>query len=207
MKKRVTFLVAVLLFLLPFSAFAQSYVEVKGGGYFPTGDLEDLGYDAGFNGEVAIGHYIVPGMLAVELGTGYFESTLDKGSVTNDPVIGTLSGSIHNKVYAVPVTATLKVRVPVAGFYAGAGGGAYFTWLRVRASGTRPGGGFFSLSGTDSDTVFGGQVMAGISFPIFPRVRFSAEAKYIVTDNAHFFGRDYGNLDGATATGNIGINF
>ena len=49
--------------------------------------------------------------------------------------------------------------------------------------------------------------MAGLSFPISPRVFFAAEAKYIFTGTAHFFGQSYGNLNGAIATGNIRINF
>lgn len=214
MREKAVFVFAFIFFMLlvnllaPYAVFAQpAYVVFKAGGYFPTGTLGRLGYGAGFNGEISVGHYFIPRILAVEIGSGYLQTTLSQTSLTNDPILGTVTGTIENQVRAVPIIGTVKVRAPFLGLYVGAGGGFYATRLRIRAHGTKADGSPFSFNDCGWDTIAGGHVMAGLSFPITRWLFFGAEGKYIFTQKAHYFNKSYSSLDGFMATGNLMINF
>lgn len=188
MKRTFFVLVVILLFLLPFSAFAQdrpNYIVAKAGGFFPTGDLHDMDLANGFFGEFAVGHYYNPN-LALELGAGFLISDSDTFSADLD------------RVWAVPVTLTVKGIYPVNSFelYAGLGGGVYYTQADINPA--------FGDNISDEDWLLGGHVLVGFDYNISDVVFFGIEGKYLFTSEANYAGIN-ANLTGFTLTGNIGI--
>jgi opacity protein-like surface antigen len=190
---RSIFLVVTVCFLFvafaPLTSYAGDtkgpYIVVKPGAYFPTGDLEDRGFDNSFSGELAIGTYYTPNII-LESGVGYFE-TKASTDTTDD------------KVWVIPVTATCKGVIPLkmAELTAGGGVGVYF------ANATASGAGF---SNDAHSVALGLHVVAGVNVDISPRVFLGAEGKYIFTTGAHFFGEKV-NLDGFTVSGVAGYRF
>ena len=211
-----------MFFFLPFSALGQdkpktwiyghNYIAAKAGAYFPTGDLDDLDFDTGFNGEIVYGYRFNPNF-ALEGGVGYFQSNSEVSGTITDPVIGTVTGTVDMDLWTVPVTVTAKGIYPIDNveLFAGAGIGLYFVNLDLDASGTISGGALGTISGTistdDDDTIFGGHILAGANVNITPNVFIGIEGKYIITDEAEFFGVKFSELDGFILTGNIGIRF
>jgi opacity protein-like surface antigen len=198
------FLGAFLVLAAP--AFAEqpyyvspNYLTGKIGAYFPTGDLDDLDFDAGINAEVALGHSFSPN-LALEGAVGFFQTEADL----------TFSGiKEEDEVWAVPLTATLKAIAPMntAQFYVGAGGGLYFVTADVKLTDLASG---LSASDDDNDVVVGGHLLAGLTADVSPNFFFGLEGKYIFTSQADFtvFGAPLeASLDGFMLTGNVGIRF
>ncbi len=176
---RVFALAAVAAMLLASAAFAEgNYAVVKGGFYTPTSNDLD-GFGSGFNGEAAIGRDFTRN-LGGEIGAGFFG--------TDRTVAG-----IKNKIDVVPVTATVKVKVPidVVELFAGAGLGAYNAKLK----------GVFS----SSDTAFGYHLVAGGQADLTQTLFLGAEFKYLWA-KASFNGAD-AKLDGYTTTVNLGFRF
>jgi outer membrane protein W len=174
-----------------------SYVAVKAGVYSPStsfdldnfngGSTTHIDGKTGFDGEVAIGHYFAP-FLAVELGSGYFES---KGSAAAQ------AGEAKLKV--VPVVATGKVILPLGKFepYGEFGVGAYFTELDV--SGTTE-----NFHGSSKIT-YGLHAGAGFNVNVTDRVFVGLEGRYLWAKPS-FGGQDI-KLDGFTTTANLGFRF
>lgn len=156
-----------------------NYVAVKAGIFIPAGDLEDLDFDTGFNGQVVLGHHYHQNF-ALEIGVGFFES----GSDTPD-----------GDFWAIPVDVTVKAVLPVeqGNVYAGAGVGIYFASFEQGAV-------------DDDDTVFGGHAIVGGEFGVGSDVYLGVEGKFILTDEADF-GPVSVDLNGFMITGNIGYRF
>lgn len=174
-----------------------NYLELKAGVYSPSDsfDLHNFngGVDShldsktGFNGEVAIGRYLIP-ILAVELGAGYFES---KGSPATPPG--------ETKLKVVPVTATAKVLAPLGPVepYGEFGIGAYFSRLELD-------GNLGAFSGS-SDTTYGLHAGAGVNVNVADNVFLGVEGRYLWAKPS-FGGQDV-KLNGFTVTGDLGYRF
>ncbi|HLC17885.1 MAG TPA: hypothetical protein VJM57_02585 [Thermodesulfobacteriota bacterium] len=182
----------VLLFL-PLSASGQdksSYISLRPGAYFFTGDLDDL-HPHGFYSEFAYGYYVLP-VLVIEGAAGYFHdgvNYMDNGV------------SQGNDIAGAPVLISLKGVYQAGGFeaYAGGGAGVYFTWYQGwRLKGVR----VFDAR----DTVYGGHIMAGANFDFSPNLFTGFEARYVFTEKADYSGARV-NLDGVVALVGIGMRF
>jgi len=184
----------LLLPLLPPSAFAQgslNYLVIKGGFYAPTGDLDDLGFGMGGNGEVAYGRYI-NSQFALELGVGYFESDGD--------------------VSVVPATLNAKgfIVTPSIELFGEVGVGAYF----ARYDGILNSATLGPITLDDSNAVFGMDFGIGARYNFSKHVYIGAEGKFIATGEAKFQGIASGvptevsaDLNGFLVTGNLGFRF
>jgi opacity protein-like surface antigen len=152
-----------------------NYFALKGGIFYPQGDLKDL--DTGFNGEAAFGIQFNR-CVAMEIGSGYFEL-----GDTARASFGRASLSLDGNMYAIPLTVTLKGILPLGrlDLYGLAGGGGYY----VHASGT-----FTSSAGRTSgsgDTVVaGGFLGAGIAYNFTREFFLGLEGKYLWTSDADF---------------------
>ncbi len=192
---------AVALTGIAATAFADdkpsNYIVFKGGVYSPSksydisnfnnGNTSHLDSKTGFDGEFGIGHYIMP-MLAIELGSGYFESKATPASEL---------GEIKLKV--IPVLATAKVVLPMGPIepYGEAGVGAYFTKLVANSN-----LGTFSDS---SKTTYGFHAGAGLNINITQSAFIGVEGRYLWATST-FGGQDV-KLDGFTATADLGFRF
>lgn len=170
---------ACCLFLAPAALAEGSYVVLKGGFYTPNSNDLD-GFGSGFNGEAALGHDFTRN-LGAEFGVGTLR--------TDHTVAG-----ISQKVDVIPVTATLKAKLPidVVELYAGAGLGAYNAKFKVGGA-------------SSSDTAFGYHLVAGATADLSQNVFLGAEFKYLWA-KASFNGRDV-KLDGYTTTLDLGFRF
>jgi len=197
----VVLLLTVLLIGLATRAHADdtpsNYLALKGGAYSPStshdindfngGNRSHLDSKTGFAGEVAIGHYFLP-FLAVELGSGYFES---KGFPAAEP------GETRLKV--VPVVATGKVLLPLGPFepYGLFGVGAYITRLDVTGN-----SGDFHGS---TDVTYGLHAGAGLNINFSKQLFVGVEGKYLWADPS--FGGQHVKLDGFITTADLGVRF
>jgi opacity protein-like surface antigen len=173
----------------------SNYMVGKLGAYIPTSN--DLsGYNTGFNGEFAFGHYFNP-YLAVEMGVGYFQ--------TEGDVIVIYPGATYHgdeKIEVTPLTASLKISIPVSIWvepYAIAGIGAYFVYDHINVSN------FHHDYISDNTTAFGAHLGGGLNYNITRNLFVGAEGKY-VWSTANLYGADV-NLGGVRVTGNFGVRF
>lgn len=174
-----------------------NYVVLKGGIYSPSEkyDLENfngghtshLDSKTGFNGEVAIGRYLLP-FFAMELGAGYFES---KGSPEAEPG--------HTKLRVVPVIATAKVLLPLGPIepYGEFGIGAYFTKFEVN-------GNLGDFSGS-SKVTYGLHAGGGVNFNITDTLFLGVEGRYLWAKPS-YGGQDV-KINGFTTTADLGFRF
>jgi len=174
-----------------------NYFVLKGGVYSPSenydisnfnsGNTSRIDTKTGFNGEIAVGGYLLP-VLAVELGVGYFES---EGSAAAEP--GT------TKLKAIPVLVTAKGIIPIGAMelYGEFGIGAYITKLDVD-------GNFGSFSG-QSKTTYGVHAGAGFNIDVSDTTFIGMEGRYLRAKP------DYGGqpvkLNGFTATVDLGFRY
>jgi outer membrane protein W len=167
-----------------------NYVALKLGGFFPqSGDLDDIDADAGFNGEIALGHYIAPGF-SIEGALGYFET---KGSAP------TPLGRVDEKFEVIPLTISLRGQVPYGRFepYGFLGLGVYFIDDKISIP--------VLGSDSDSDASLGFHVGFGGSYALSNTMFLGIEARYLFLET-DTFGVNF-RLDGVTLTGNIGVRF
>jgi opacity protein-like surface antigen len=189
----ISILSIVFILLLPFSVTGQEkrdYIIAKGGIYSPTGGLDDLNFGAGFNGEIAWGHYFSPNF-ALEVGAGYFES---------------------DDVSVVPLMATGKAIYPTGNWevFAEVGVGAYFA--KFNGALTTPALGTININ--DDDTVFGLNLGFGVNYNITEEFFLGIEGKYLLTSDAKFGGLASGvtveletDLNGFMVMGVFGFRF
>lgn len=167
------------------------YVTLKLGGFFPmSDDLDDINADAGFQGEIALGHNVAPGF-AIEGAVGYFET---KGDFFG----------VDEKFEIIPLTLSLRGQVPYGRFepYGFLGLGVYF--IDDTLSGSIPGLGI-SGSASDDDTALGFHVGLGGSYTLPSNVLLGVEARYLWVE-ANTFGEKF-RIGGVSLTGNIGYRF
>lgn len=187
-----------------------SYVALKGGIYSPSASftLKNIGISnatfdtdtkAGFDGEVAMGHYFAP-TFALELGAGYFKGT---GTVRTTPVAHDI------KFDVIPVLASAKALIPLGPVdpYAEVGLGAYFTKFHVTDN----------LNTFNGTTTFGLHAGAGLNINVSPSAFIGVEGRY-VSANPSFGGQkiklndtEYAlngfKLNGFTTTAVLGFAF
>jgi hypothetical protein len=160
------------------------YVSARAGAYFPTGDLDDAGFESDFAGEFAFG-YRINRFAAVELGAGYFQSETDSSTIDAD-------------FWSVPVTVSAIGILPLnpVEFYAGAAAGFYYGKIDIN-------------SGPDeNDTVFGGNARVGIQINLEDVAFVGAEGRFTFTD-AMNFGQTLGqaHINGYVVTAHLGVRF
>ena len=155
-----------------------SYLALKGGVYSPSASfsLKNVGLNnntfdadtkAGFDGELAIGHYFLP-TLALELGVGYLKG---KGSFKTAPTSHDMDFDV------IPAIVSAKALVPVGPVdpYGEVGIGAYFTKFHVTDN----------LNTFNGTTTFGLHAGAGVNINISPNAFIGVEGRY-VTANPSF---------------------
>lgn len=104
----------------------KNYIVVKGGLYSPKTKNNSQSFDSGYSGVIAYGYKLNP-YIALEMEAGLLNT---KGSTSNTCVSGGGASCVYTydeKITVFPVTATLKVILPVKAIelYAGGGGGYY----------------------------------------------------------------------------------
>jgi opacity protein-like surface antigen len=178
----------------------SDYFVLKAGMYSPkSGDLE--GFDAGFNGEIAFGHYFNHNF-AAEVGVGYFNT----GASASASISGIASVSADININVVPVVLTLKAIYPIQNMEMYALGGAGVYIARGDASvnySVTPN--TLSASGSNTSTTLGWHLGAGANFNISREIFLGIEGKYVWV-KADWSGLDP-HLDGFIFTGNFGIRF
>jgi len=190
-------LVALALLATAPMAKAESWFNIKAGGVFPTGNISSKGMtpsieanlDAGFNGELEYGYNFFDKsdyILGFDIGLGYFHTSGDYSRSGYDNAGRRASASFSAKMDVVPLALGL-----VAGIHSGpwrlyGGAGIDLLFCHSDFNGTMSYGTTLSGSDSESDTVFGGHVKAGLSYDITDHVFLGAEAKYLFTGNADF---------------------
>ena len=153
------------------SADYKNYGRLAMGLNQPTGDLDDAGYDTGFNISATYGRYLAKN-LVVEGSLGSFftdqefsGSTAVTGSYTRDDIVSasTIMGTIKGELPMGPVT-----------LFAGAGIGFYLVALDSEIDTSFLG----DLDAEDSDAVFGAHMVVGGNFNITRRVFVGFEGLY-----------------------------
>ncbi len=176
--------------LLSAKVLPTNYVSLKLGGFFPiSGDLNDINADAGFNGEIALGHNIAPGF-SVEGGIGYFD-TKGKGL--------TPFGRAEEKFEVIPLTVSLRGQVPYGRFepYGFLGMGVYFVKEKISIPTLG--------SDSDNDTNLGFHIGLGGNYTLPNNMFLGIEARYLFL-RTNTFDENF-RLDGIIFTGNVGYRF
>lgn len=180
------FNITLIFFLMPLSASGQdkkNYAAVKTGLYTFTGGLEDSDFVTGFNGEIAIGHYLHSN-IALEAGACYIHDGIIKG---------------RREVRFVQIPLTAKGIYPLGNVEAVYGGGIGVNFAKLR-------GEFNGLHVDDRDTVFGGHLLLGANFNISHATFIGIEGKYNFTEKARFNSVET-NLNGYSVSANLGFRF
>lgn len=155
----------------------ETYVAVKGGGFFPNGrggsttssENGFSNFSQGFNGEVAVG--IRPeSYAALELGGGYYSTDAD---------IAETSGYTNRfTASAVPVTLTAKGILPYGRLEAFAGAGIGYWSARLRYQQFNTGTGKPSEERNVNAGALGYLVVAGADYRLTDRIDLGTEAKW-----------------------------
>jgi outer membrane protein W len=177
-----------------------NYFTFKAGIYSPqSNDLD--GFDTGFNGEIAFGHYFNKNV-AAEFGTGYFYTEGDFAGI--NPIYGRYSET--DKIKVIPLTLSIKGIIPFerAEFYAFAGVGLYFVRGEADVQFSS-----FSASIDDDVVAFGPHIGIGANINITEDVFIGLEGKYIWAE-AEFAKYGYTldvRIDGYFVNGCLGFRF
>ncbi len=181
--RRSALALAALSLAVPLAASAKApppgYLELKAGGYFPTAaDVHD--YDAGFDGEIALGYAPDPGF-AFEIQSGWLETRRS------------LAGG-DRKLEVIPLAFAVKGTVPLGEFqpYATAGVGAYFVHDQVGDA-------------SDHSANFGGFVGIGGNWFLSRTLYLGLEGRFLwLRSNTFSAGT---RLDGPSLFGKLGFRF
>lgn len=185
----------------------KNYGRVTIGVNEPTGDLDDAGYDAGFNIAATYGRYLGKNWV-IEGSLGSFFTDQDfSGS-------NSFTGSYtrEDMVSAASVLGTIKGELPMGRLtlFAGAGVGFYVVSLDSEIDTTFLG----DLDADDNDSVFGTHVVAGGNVNITRRFFVGVEGLYRWTTEFDMKDRVAtipveveGDLDGYTLSLLVGFRF
>lgn len=205
-------LAMIIIFFLPLPVLGQgsldNYIVFKGGIVVPTSDLDDGGFDTGFNGGGGFAHYFAPNFL-LELEGGYFKS--DAFGTGTNALLGQYAE--NDDISVVPITLTGKGVYSTGQWdlFGGVGVGLYYADFEGNLVTTALGN--FRID--DSDTVFGVNLVAGIMYNFTKNMFLGLEGKYFLTGDAEFEGvTQLGvpivaetNLNSFIATINLGFRF
>ncbi len=185
-----------------------AYVAGQLGLYQPTSDLDNGDYDTGFNGAVAAGYYLAPGIIA-EAMIDYIGTAAD--SEDYNATLGHYDQD--STISGTGFLASLKGEIPAGAFnlYGGAGVGFYVVNLSIEVDSSRFGK--FEEE-NDSDTTFGAHVIAGANYDITKDFFLGIEGRYRwtgdveVSDTVAEVPVAYeGDLSGFTISGVFGFRF
>ena len=207
--------VAIISFIFafgwPLSVSAEGKTKalsLKVGKYEPTDDIDDMGLDGDLYLAISYNVYFSPNF-ALEIGLGRFEA---EGTFSGfDPfILGSFSEK--DELSVIPLTINAKGILPLqwGELYGGGGLGIYLVDFDANLSSSTLG----SASLSDSDTVLGFQLLAGILFNITEKVYLGIEGQYIITGDAQASGIVFGvpitiegNVNGYTISGIVGFRF
>ncbi len=200
MGRRVLFVLALISIAFGTTAYAadkgSGYTIIKGGVYSPSGNYNLNNFNGssttimntatGFNGEIAVGGYLIPQFLALELGVGYFESDSSPAS-----------GPGKTELQAVPLLLTAKGFVPIGPVevYGELGAGVYFTQFKVSGN-----TGSFN---SESKVAYGAHAGAGFNIDLSRTFFIGLEGRYLMV-KPEYNGQSV-ELNGYTATINLGF--
>ncbi len=163
-------LIAALLALPAVAGAEDTYLSLKGGVFLPNGKSGNglNNFDAGYSLDIGLG-FKPEQYVAVELGTGVYAA---EGKVT------TTTSSDSMKLYAVPVTATVKglLSLEKTELYAGAGAGYYFGAMERKQSNS-----VATIDETSHGGAFGYHVVAGGDYRLSGKFSLGAEFKWFST--------------------------
>lgn len=165
----------------------DTYLQLHAGAVLPQGDDLD-GFDTGFSVGGTFGARFTR-HLSIEGEVAYWQSTVSEAGV-------------DQRIALMPLTASLRLRMPVAFAELSAFGGAglHVAWYTVRdATGTT------TVETTEDDATFGFHLGAEIAFHLSPTILAGAEARYSVV-NADFAGTDV-QLDGLRVAMTLAYQF
>jgi opacity protein-like surface antigen len=157
------------------------YVAFKGGVFIPQSDLDNMGFDSSFYGEIALGAFPHPSF-ATELTVGWTRPEADFAGGTA-------------KVTVVPVMLNAKIPIPAGPVSPYVIGGVGGYWVEIKDGGLPK----------DEDWAFGLQAGAGLDFKIMPEVTVGVEGKYHWAEPT-LNGTDV-KVEGFTVVGTVGFHF
>ncbi len=159
-------------------------------------------YDAGLDGEIAIGRAFL-NFLAGELSVGYFRASGARTWFYPDPVSYNVVVDMTTRISVVPVTGSVKLMLPVGSIqpYLVGGAGLYFATLTLDPADARA-----TLS--ESRTTVGFHAGAGATFRLGERYFGGVDARYAFVTTSEYFHSGTGlTLDGVRVGGLFGIRF
>ena len=184
-----------------------NYAQLKLGAFEPTDDLDDAGFDTGFQISGAYGRYLTP-YLIVEAGIDGF--AMDNDVDGSNDTAGNFDQD--NTLSVAGLLVTLKGEVPAgpAHVFGGVGAGFYTANLDSDIESTRLG----DFSTDEDDQVFGLHVVAGVNYDVTSRFFAGIEGMYRWTDDLDIDDTvasipvEYeGDLSGFSITVNGGFRF
>lgn len=163
-------LIAALIALPAVASAEDTYLSLKGGVFLPNGKSNNglNSFDAGYSVDLGLGVKLEK-YVAVELGTGLY---------TAEGSISTTTSSDSMKLYAVPVTVTVKglLALERTELYAGAGAGYYFGAMdRKQSDGTA------TVDETSHGNALGYHVVAGADYRLNKSFTLGGEFKWFAT--------------------------
>lgn len=182
MKKKMVALIAATTVVIAFSASSgfsneiekpANYIAGGLGVFIPTSDLEDAGYDPGFNGSVAYGRYLTPHLI-LEGMVDFFGTTAESSGV--DPSVGSYSRDDY--IGTTGLLVTLKGEYPIGpvDLFGGAGVGFYGAFLSSEIDSDHLG--TFTKKEDDFDSTFGAHVSLGGNYNITQILYVGLEGRY-----------------------------
>ncbi len=157
-----------------------------------------MDFDSGFAGEVVIGKYFRP-TLALEGGIGHFDTDTSFTGII--PPFGLVDAKIDVSVTTISLTAKGLHPIEIGELYMGVGIGIGLVDVDAELSGALSG------SGSEDDTVFGFQILAGANFNITEKCFLGVEGKYYITVSEPEIGGEEFDADGFIITGVLGFRF
>ncbi len=149
----------------------KNYGQAKLGAFIPTGDMDDTGYDTGFNTGVAYGRYLTD-YIKLEGGVDFITAKLDISGA--NLTIGSYSQDDLLSVGALLVTLKGEYPLGPVDLVAGAGVGLYGASLTSEVDSNRYG----IFDGDDYDTVMGAHLTLGANYNITERFYLGLEGSY-----------------------------
>lgn len=170
-KTRLLGLIAALIALPAVAGAEDTYLSLKGGVFLPNGKSSNglNNFDAGYSVDLGLGVKLEK-YVAIELGTGLY---------TAEGNISTITSSDSMKLYAVPVTVTVKglLALEKTELYAGAGAGYYFGAMERKQSNNTPA----TIDETSHGSALGYHVVAGGDYRLSGKFTLGAEFKWFST--------------------------
>ena len=186
----------------------SNYFILKGGAFWPKGDLKNAGLGTGFDGELAYGLRLFK-YAALEFGSGYLNLSKTVRVANSD------FGPYNDKVtvYAIPLTVAFKPIIPITKqfeVFGLIGGGGYY--INDGHNINVPGEGSVKYHG--HSVTYGGFAGAGVNYNFTRSWFIGLEGKYMSTARPTYTTNVFGErftynfrTEGWIGTFNIGYRF